>query len=116
MQICMWRAQIFIQGIQCVEIYGSRLKSVVPFVINLGFGLVPFDINLGFGFVGADCNYFDPKNGEDITASPDDIYEDSDADRVVIEAGGKEIILSIRAEKRLLKILNEREKSSSLYI
>ena len=56
------------------------------------------------------------KNGEeDVIASPDDIYEDSDVGRVVIDAGNKEVILSIRAEKRLLKILNEREKSSSLY-
>ena len=56
------------------------------------------------------------KNGEDVIASPDDIYEDSDVGRVVIDAGDKEVILSIRAERRLLKILNEREKSSSLYI
>ena len=75
--------------------------------------LLSISVSASLGLI---ANYFDPKNGEDITASPDDIYEDSDADMVVIEAGGKEIILSIRTEKRLLKILNEREKSSSLYI
>ena len=75
--------------------------------------LISISVSASLGLI---ANYFDPKNGEDITASPDDIYEDSDADMVVIEAGGKEIILSIRTEKRLLKILNEREKSSSLYI
>ena len=70
--------------------------------------------------VGASCGliayYFVSKNEEDVIASPDDIYEDSDMDKVVIDAGNKEVILSIRAEKRLLKILNEREKSSLLYI
>ena len=58
--------------------------------------LISISVSASLGLI---ANYFDPKNGEDITASPDDIYEDSDADRVVIEAGGKEIILSIRAEK-----------------
>ena len=53
---------------------------------------------------------------KDVIASRDDIQEDSDMDRVVIDADDKEIILSIRAERRLLKLLNEREKRSSLYI
>ena len=75
--------------------------------------LISISVSASLGRIG---NYFDPKYGEDITASPDDIYEDSDVGRVVIDAGDKEVILSIRAEKRLRKILNEREKSSSLYI
>ena len=66
--------------------------------------------------VGASCGliayYFVSKNEEDVIASPDDIYEDSDIDKVVIEAGDREVILSIRAEKRLLKLLNERERCS----
>ena len=53
---------------------------------------------------------------EDVIASKDDIQEDSDMDRVVIDADDKEVILSIRAERRLLKLLNEREKRYSLYI
>ena len=56
------------------------------------------------------------KNEEEVVGSADDIYEDPDIDKVVIDAGGREVILSIGAEKRLRKILNEREKSSSLYI
>ena len=61
-----------------------------------------------------DDNHFLSK--EDVIASRDDIHEDSDMDRVVIDADDKEVILSIRAERRLLKLLNEREKRSSLYI
>ena len=53
---------------------------------------------------------------KDVIASRDDIQEDTDMDRVVIDADDKEIILSTRAERRLLKLLNEREKRSSLYI
>ena len=53
---------------------------------------------------------------KDVIASKDDIQEDSDMDRVVIDADDKEVILSIHAERRLLKLLNEREKRSSLYI
>ena len=53
-------------------------------------------------------------DSKDVIASKDDIQEDSDMDRVVIDTDDKEVILSIRAERRLLKLLNEREKRSSL--
>ena len=82
-------------------------------VLKLSCLLISISVSASWGLV---AYYSVSKNGEDVIASPDDIYEDSDADRVVIDAGNKEVILSIRAEKRLLKILNEREKSSSLYI
>ena len=75
--------------------------------------MISISVSASWGLV---AYYSVSKNGEDAIASPDDIYEDSDVGRVVIDAGNKEVILSIRAEKRLLKILNEREKSSSLYI
>ena len=82
-------------------------------VLKLSCLLISISVSASLGLI---AYYSVSKNEEDATASPDDIYEDSDIDKVVIEAGGKEIILSIRTEKRLLKILNEREKSSSLYI
>ena len=88
------------------------LKYMDP-VLKLSCLLISISVSASWGLI---AHYFVSKNEEDVIASPDDIYEDSDIDKVVIEAGGKEIILSIRAEKRLLKILNEREKSSSLYI
>ena len=81
-------------------------------VLKLSCLLISISVSASWGLI---ANYFVSKNG-DVIASPDDIYEDSDVDRVVIDAGDKEVILSIRAEKRLFKLLNEREKSSSLYI
>ena len=82
-------------------------------VLKLSCHLISISVSASWGLISY---YYVSKNVEDVIASPDDIYEDSDADRVAIDAGDKEVILSIRAEKRLLKILNEREKSSSLYI
>ena len=43
-----------------------------------------------------------------------DVYE-NDIDKIAIDAGGKDAILSITAEEKLRKLLNEREKSSLLY-
>ena len=82
-------------------------------VLKLSCLLISMSVSASWGLI---AYYSVSKNGEDVIASPDDIYEDSDVGRVVIDAGDKEVILSIRAERRLLKILNEREKSSSLYI
>ena len=82
-------------------------------VLKLSCLLISISVSASWVLV---AYYYVSKNGEDVISSPDDIYEDSDVDRVVIDAGNIEVILSIRAEKRLLKILNEREKSSSLYI
>ena len=81
-------------------------------VLKLSCLLISISIAASCGLI---AHYFVSKN-EDVIASPDDIYEDSDINNVVIEAGDREVILSVRAEKRLLKILNEREKSSLLYI
>ena len=39
----------------------------------------------------------------------------NDIDKIAIDAGGKDAILSITAEEKLRKLLNEREKSSLLY-
>ena len=82
-------------------------------VLKLSCLLISISVSASLGLIA--CNFVS-KNEEDVIASPDAIYEDSDVEKVVIDAGDKEVILSIRAEKRFLKILNEREKSSSLYI
>ena len=36
-------------------------------------------------------------------------------DKIAIDVGGKDVILSITAEEKLRKLLNKREKSSLLY-
>ena len=84
-------------------------------VLKLSCLLISISVSASWGLI---AYYYVSKKEEeeDAIASPDDIYEDSDVGRVVIDAGDKEVILSIRAERRLLKILNEREKSSLLYI
>ena len=91
------------------------LKLTCLFITAVGFHL-----NLTCPSVGVSAGlisyYFVLKNEKEVIASADDIYEDTDMDKVVIDSGDREVILSIRAEKRLLKILNEREKSSLLYI
>ena len=80
-------------------------------ILKLSCLLISISVGASYGLI---AYYFVSKN-EDVIASPDDIYEDSDIDKVVIDSGESEVILSIRAEKRLLKILNEREKSCLLY-
>ena len=55
------------------------------------------------------------KNEEELIATSEEIYEDPEIDKVVISAGGGEVILSISGEELLRKILNGREKSSLLY-
>ena len=83
------------------------------FILNLACLLITTSVGVSAGVISY---YFVLKNEKEVIASADDIYEDVDIDKVVIDSGDREVILSIRAEKRLLKILNEREKSSLLYI
>ena len=90
----------------------DRLAKLSKFLLTISAGFT----------VAMTIDHFLPEEEEDVIdskdviASKDDIQEDSDMDRVVIDADDKEVILSIRAERRLLKLLNEREKRSSLYI
>ena len=83
------------------------------FILKLSCLLITASVGASAGLIAC---HFVLKNEEETVASADDIYEDLDIDKVLIDAGGREVILSIRAEKRLRKILNEREKSYSLYI
>ena len=83
------------------------------FILKLSFLLITASVGASAGLI---AYYFVLKNEEEVVVSADDIYEDPDIDKVVIDAGDREVILSMRAEKRLRKILNEREKSSLLYI
>ena len=78
------------------------------FHLNLTCLLITASVGVSAGLISY---YFVLKNEKEVIASADDIYEDTDMDKVVIDSGDREVILSIRAEKRLLKILNEREKS-----
>ena len=55
------------------------------------------------------------KREEEVIAKAEDIYEDADIDKVVIDVGDQEIILSARAEELLRRLLIKREKSSLLY-
>ena len=83
------------------------------FILELSCLLITASVVASAGLI---AYYFDfKKNEEEVIASADDIYEDPDIDKVVIDAGGREVIISIRTEKCLCKILNEREKSSLLY-
>ena len=83
------------------------------FILKLSCLLITASVGASAGLI---AYYFVLKNDEEVIASADDIYEDPDLDKVVIEAGGREVILSLRAEKRMRIILNERENSSLLYI
>ena len=82
------------------------------FILKLSCLLITALVGASAGLI---AYYFVSKNEEEVIASADDIYEDTDIDKVVIESGDREVILSMRAEKRLRKILNEREKISLLY-
>ena len=88
------------------------------FIIKLSCLLITALVGTSAGMIasaGLISYYIVSKNEEEAVVSADDIYEDPDIDKVVIDAGDREVILSMRAEKRLRKILNEREKSSLLY-
>ena len=83
------------------------------FILKLSCLLITASVGASAGLI---AYYFVLKNEEEVVVSADDIYEDPDIDKIVIDAGGREVILSIHTEKRLCKILNLREKSSLLYI
>ena len=86
--------------------YGIHLKAIVPFNYSLGWG----------GWVDCLLFCFLKKNEkEEVVALAEDIYEDHGIDKVVIVAGGREVILSISAEELLRRLLNKREKSSLMY-
>ena len=81
---------------------------------NLPLVLTAVSVGLSTGLI---IHYFGSKKDEEeeeavVTAY--DIYE-NDIDKIAIDAGGKDVILSITAEEKLRKLLNEREKSSLLY-
>ena len=59
--------------------------------------------------------YSGSKKEEEVVVTAEDIYEYNGIDKVAIDAGGTDVILSITAEKKLRKLLNKREKSSLLY-
>ena len=92
-----------------------HIKDNVPFYNSYGFYLesyVPFNNNLGWGLGWADFLLFCLKKWK-----RGNCFSRCYLWRCWYRQGcDREVILSIRAEKRLLKILNEREKSSLLHI
>ena len=101
------RYMCFILKLTCLFI------TAMGFNLNLTCLLITASVGVSAGLISY---YFVLKNEKEVIASADDIYEDTDIDKVVIDSGEREVILPIRAEKRLLEILNEREKSCLLYI
>ena len=77
---------------------------------NLPLVLTAVSVGLSTGLI---IHYFGSKE-EEVVVTAEDIYE-NDIDKIAIDAGGKDVILSITAEEKLRKLLNKREKSSLLY-
>ena len=75
--------------------------------------LTTVSVGLSTGLI---IHYFgSKKDGEEVVVTAEDIYEYNGIDKIAIDAGGKDVILSITAEEKLRKLLNKREKSSLLY-
>ena len=80
---------------------------------NLPLVLTAVSVGLSTGLI---IHYFgSKKDEEELVVTAEDIYEYSGIDKIAIDAGGKDVILSITAEEKLRKLLNKREKSSLLY-
>ena len=79
---------------------------------NLPFVLTAASVGLSTGLI---IHYFTKRN-EEIFVTAEDIYVYNGIEKVAIEAGGKDIILTRSAEEKLRRLLNIREKSSSMYI
>ena len=80
---------------------------------NLPLVLTAVSVGLSTGLI---IHYFgSKKDEEEVAVTAEDIYEYSGIDKIAIDAGGKDVILSITAEEKLRKLLNKREKSSLLY-
>ena len=80
---------------------------------NLPFVLTAASVGLSTGLI---VYYFgSKKDEEEVVVTAEDIYEYNGTDKIAIDAGSKDVILSITAEEKLRKLLNKREKSSLLY-
>ena len=79
---------------------------------NLPFVLTAASVGLSAGLI---IQYFTKRN-EEIFVTAEDIYVYADIDKVTIEAGGKDVILTRSAKEKLRRIFGKREKSLSMYI
>ena len=80
---------------------------------SLPLVLTAVSVGLSTGLI---IHYFgSKKDEEEVVVTAEDIYEYDGIDKIAIDAGGKDVILSITAEEKLRKLLNKREKSSLLY-
>ena len=80
---------------------------------NLSLVLTAASVGVSTGLI---VYYFgSKKDEEEVVVTAEDIYEYNGIDKIAIDAGGTDVILSITAEEKLRNLLNEREKSSLLY-
>ena len=79
---------------------------------NLPFVLTAASFGLSTGLI----IYYFTKRNEEIFVTAEDIYFYKGIDKIGIEAGGKDVILTRSAEEKLRRLLNQREKSLSMYI
>ena len=79
---------------------------------NLPFVLTAASVGLSTGLI----IYYFTKRNEEIFVTAEDIYVYDDIDKVAIEVGGKDVILTRSAEQKLRRIFGKREKSLSMYI
>ena len=81
--------------------------------LNLPFVLTAASVGLSTGLI---IYYFgSKKDEEEVVVTAEDIYEYDGIDKVAIDTGDTDVILSITAEETLRKLLKKREKSSLLY-
>ena len=68
---------------------------------NLPLVLTAASVGLSTGLI---IHYFGSKE-EEAVVTAEDIYEYNGIDKIAIDAGGKDVILSITAEEKLRKLL-----------
>ena len=74
---------------------------------NLPLVLTAASVGLSTGLI---VYYFgSKKDEEEVVVTAEDIYEYNGMDKIAIDAGGTDVILSITAEEKLRKLLNKSE-------
>ena len=79
---------------------------------NLPFVLTAASVGLSTGLI---IHYFTKRN-EEIFVTAENIFVYNSIDKVGIQAGGKDVILTRSAEEKLRRLFDKREKSLSMYI
>ena len=71
--------------------------------------------SVGVGLIACSFVSKKKKHEEETITLEKDIFEDTGIDKIVIVVDGTDVILSVRAEEYMRRLLNKREKSSLLY-